>query len=72
MSNNKGMRTRSYTQIINWHSSNTPLLAAGFFIRSKGNKSLDLREVLSELEKVGINNLEDYEWVDNIQLTENS
>ncbi|WP_342347072.1 hypothetical protein [uncultured Nitrospira sp.] len=41
------------------------------YIRSKGNKSLDLREVLSELEKVGINYLEDYEWMDNTKLTEN-
>ncbi|GJL55597.1 MAG: hypothetical protein NPIRA02_27290 [Nitrospirales bacterium] len=32
MSSNKGKRTKSYTQITNWHSSNTPLLAAGFFI----------------------------------------
>jgi nucleotide-binding universal stress UspA family protein len=26
------MCTKSYTHITNWHSSNTPLLAAGFFI----------------------------------------
>ena len=32
MSSNKGRRIKSYTPIINRHSSNTPLLAAGFFI----------------------------------------
>jgi len=46
-------------------------LAAGFFIKSSKNKTLDLKEVLSELNKKGIEELEEYEWVDDEELTEN-
>jgi hypothetical protein len=39
------------------------------FIRATGDKTLDLENILSELEKNGIENLNDYEWVDDDTLT---
>lgn len=43
----------------------------GNYIRAKENNSLDLKEALSDLERNGIDNLVDYEWVDNAILVEN-
>jgi len=41
----------------------------GNFIRATGNKTLSLENILSELEKNGIENLNGYEWVDDATLT---
>ncbi len=36
MSNNKGMHTKSYTQITSWHSSNTPSACGGDHLFAEG------------------------------------